>query len=129
MSDLSLMQLTITMTELSIFVLAGFLGYQIVTKVPALVHTPLLSATNAICGISIVGAIVAAGARETTVSTILGVLGVTSAMINIVGGFLMTDRMLNMFNPKKKTTPTATTGTSGLTPDAVAGNGRAAGDD
>ena len=129
MSDMSLMQLTITMTELSIFVLAGFLGYQIVTKVPALVHTPLLSATNAICGISIVGAIVAAGARETTVSTILGVLGVTSAMINIVGGFLMTDRMLNMFNPKRKTTSTATTGATGLTPDAVAGNGRAAGDD
>ena len=96
--------LAISMTELSIFVLAGFLGYQIVTKVPPLVHTPLLSATNAICGISIVGALVEAGAHQTTVSTILGVLAVTSAMINIVGGFLMTDRMLKMFRPKPKPT-------------------------
>ena len=130
MSEMSLMQLTITMTELSVFVLAGFLGYQIVTKVPPLVHTPLLSATNAICGISIVGALVAAGAHETRVSTVLGVLGVTAAMINIVGGFLMTDRMLNMFRPKPKTPPAAApAATSGLTPDAVAGNGRAPGAD
>lgn len=129
MSDMNLVQLTITMTELSVFVLAGFLGYQIVTKVPPLVHTPLMSATNAICGISIVGALVEAGAHQTTVSTILGVVAVTAAMINIVGGFLMTDRMLKMFRPKAKA-PSTPSGTSpGLTPEAVAGNGRAPGDD
>jgi H+-translocating NAD(P) transhydrogenase subunit alpha len=129
MSSMSLVQLTITMTELSVFVLAGFLGYQIVTKVPPLVHTPLLSATNAICGISIVGALVEAGAHQTTISTILGVLAVTAAMINIVGGFLMTDRMLNMFRPKQKASPTPPTATPGLAADAVAGNGRAPGAD
>lgn len=125
MPDASVMRLAISMTELSIFVLAGFLGYQIVTKVPPLVHTPLLAATNAICGISIVGALVEAGAHQTTVSTILGFLAVTSGMINIVGGFLMTDRMLKMFKPKPKATATAQP-TGGAAP---AGNGRPAGDD
>jgi NAD(P) transhydrogenase subunit alpha len=91
-----------TILELYVFVLAGFLGYQIVTKVPPLVHTPLLSATNAICGISIVGALVEAGAHQTRVSTILGFLAVTAATINIVGAFLMTDRMLKMFKPRSK---------------------------
>jgi H+-translocating NAD(P) transhydrogenase subunit alpha len=99
----NLADLSITMTELSVFVLAGFLGYQIVTKVPPLVHTPLLSATNAICGISIVGALVEAGARQSTVSTWLGFAAVTAATINIVGGFAMTDRMLKMFKPRPKT--------------------------
>lgn len=125
MPDASVMQLAISMTELSIFVLAGFLGYQIVTKVPPLVHTPLLSATNAICGISIVGALVEAGAHQTTVSTILGFLAVSSGMINIVGGFLMTDRMLKMFKPKPK--PTAAGPSAGVT--AASDNGRPAGDD
>lgn len=125
MPDASVMQLAISMTELSIFVLAGFLGYQIVTKVPPLVHTPLLSATNAICGISIVGALVEAGAHQTTVSTILGFLAVTSGMINIVGGFLMTDRMLKMFKPKPK--PTAASPSAGVR--AGSDNGQPAGDD
>jgi H+-translocating NAD(P) transhydrogenase subunit alpha len=125
MPDARVMQLAISMTELSIFVLAGFLGYQIVTKVPPLVHTPLLSATNAICGISIVGALVEAGAHQTTVSTILGFLAVTSGMINIVGGFLMTDRMLKMFKPRPK--PTAASQSGGVA--AASGDGRPAGDD
>jgi NAD(P) transhydrogenase subunit alpha len=112
MPTTSFIQLSITMTELSVFVLAGFLGYQIVTKVPPLVHTPLLSATNAICGISIVGALVEAGAHHSTISTILGFAAVTAATVNIVGGFLMTDRMLKMFKPKPKAT-TAPTGVSG----------------
>jgi NAD(P) transhydrogenase subunit alpha len=84
-------------TELYVFILAGFLGYQLVTRVPPLLHTPLMSATNAICGISLVGALMEAGSHESTVSTILGILAVTSATINVVGGFLMTDRMLSMF--------------------------------
>jgi H+-translocating NAD(P) transhydrogenase subunit alpha len=87
-------------TELYVFILAGFLGYQLVTRVPPLLHTPLMSATNAICGISLVGALMEAGSHESTVSTILGVLAVTSATINVVGGFLMTDRMLSMFKHK-----------------------------
>lgn len=124
MSDVSAMRLAISMTEVSIFVLAGFLGYQIVTKVPPLVHTPLLSATNAICGISIVGALVEAGAHQTTVSTILGFLAVTSGTINIVGGFLMTDRMLKMFKPKPKAATTSPA--AGVA--APSGNGRPAGD-
>ena len=115
MPETSLITLTVTMTELSVFVLAGFLGYQIVTKVPPLVHTPLLSATNAICGISIVGALVEAGAHQTTVSTILGVAAVTAATINIVGGFVMTDRMLKMFKPKPKAPAAGTTGSRGPT--------------
>ena len=84
--------------ELYVFVLAGFVGYMVITKVPALLHTPLMSATNAISGISLVGSIVAAGSSETmTVSKVLGFIAVTAATINVVGGFMITDRMLKMF--------------------------------
>ncbi len=84
-------------TELYVFVLAAFVGYQVITRVPPLLHTPLMSATNAISGISLVGSLVAAGSHETRVSTILGFIAVASAMTNVVGGFLITDRMLKMF--------------------------------
>lgn len=80
-----------------VFVLAGFVGYQIITKVPALLHTPLMSATNAISGISLVGSLVAAGAQHSGYSTLLGFIAVTAATINVVGGFMITDRMLKMF--------------------------------
>jgi NAD(P) transhydrogenase subunit alpha len=83
--------------ELYVFVLACFIGYLVITRVPPLLHTPLMSATNAISGISLVGSIVAAGARANPVSTVLGVIAVTCATINVVGGFLITDRMLKMF--------------------------------
>jgi NAD(P) transhydrogenase subunit alpha len=83
--------------ELYVFVLAGFVGYQVITRVPPLLHTPLMSATNAISGISLVGSLVAAGADKGTVSTMLGFVAVIAATINIVGGFLITDRMLRMF--------------------------------
>ncbi|HET7025662.1 MAG TPA: NAD(P) transhydrogenase subunit alpha [Gemmatimonadales bacterium] len=83
--------------ELYVFLLAGFVGYQVITRVPPLLHTPLMSATNAISGISLVGSLVAAGADRNMVSTILGVIAVASATINVVGGFLITDRMLKMF--------------------------------
>lgn len=83
--------------ELYVFILAAFVGYQVITRVPPLLHTPLMSATNAISGISLVGSIVAAGADRNAVSTILGVIAVASATINVVGGFLITDRMLRMF--------------------------------
>lgn len=85
------------LTDLYVFVLAGFVGYQIITRVPALLHTPLMAATNAISGISLVGSLVAAGSGRSAVATVLGVIAVTCAMANVVGGFLITDRMLRMF--------------------------------
>jgi len=86
---------------LTIFVLAAFVGYQIISRVPPLLHTPLMSATNAISAISVVGALVTAGGEYGTVSTILGFIAVVSAMTNVVGGFLITDRMLKMFKKDK----------------------------
>jgi H+-translocating NAD(P) transhydrogenase subunit alpha len=83
--------------QLYVFVLAAFVGYQVITRVPPLLHTPLMSATNAISGISLVGSIVAAGGQYGRVATILGFIAVICAMTNVVGGFLITDRMLRMF--------------------------------
>jgi H+-translocating NAD(P) transhydrogenase subunit alpha len=88
--------------ELYVFVLAGFVGFQIITKVPALLHTPLMSATNAISAISLVGSLVAAGSDQNRVATWLGFVAVTAATINVVGGFLITDRMLKMFRHADK---------------------------
>jgi H+-translocating NAD(P) transhydrogenase subunit beta len=82
---------------LYIFMLAGFLGYHIITRVPPLLHTPLMSATNAIAGISLVGSLVVAGANYGPFSTVLGFIAVTCSATNVVGGFLITDRMLKMF--------------------------------
>ncbi len=89
--------LAIPFLRFYVFVLAGFVGFQIITKVPALLHAPLMSATNAISGISLVGSLVAAGAHYSTYSTWLGLVAVTAATINVVGGFMITDRMLKMF--------------------------------
>jgi len=87
----------ISMQSLYILILAGFVGYEVIRRVPPLLHTPLMSATNAISGISLVGSLVAAGSNHSAVSTILGVIAVTAATINVVGGFMITDRMLKMF--------------------------------
>jgi NAD(P) transhydrogenase subunit alpha len=89
--------------SLYVFVLAAFLGYQVISRVPPLLHTPLMSATNAISGISLVGSLVTAGAHYNTVSTILGFIAVVCSTTNVVGGFVITDRMLKMF--KRKPTP------------------------
>jgi H+-translocating NAD(P) transhydrogenase subunit alpha len=83
--------------QLYVFVLAAFLGYQIISRVPPLLHTPLMAATNAISGISLVGSLVAAGADYNRLATILGFAAVVCATMNVVGGFLITDRMLGMF--------------------------------
>jgi NAD(P) transhydrogenase subunit alpha len=83
--------------SLYILVLAGFLGYEVIRKVPPLLHTPLMSTTNAISGISLVGSLVAAGSGQSVVSTVLGTIAVTASTINVVGGFMITDRMLKMF--------------------------------
>ena len=88
--------------ELYVFVLAGFVGLFTITRVPALLHTPLMSATNAISAISLVGSLVAAGSNQNTVATWLGFVAVTAATINVVGGFLITDRMLKMFRHAEK---------------------------
>ena len=88
--------------ELYVFVLAAFVGYMVISRVPALLHTPLMAATNAISGISLVGSLIATGAAHNIVSTILGFVAVICATSNIVGGFLITDRMLRMFQSGKK---------------------------
>ncbi len=83
--------------SLYIVILAGFVGYEVIRRVPPLLHTPLMSTTNAISGISLVGSLVAAGSNQGLASIILGVIAVTAATINVVGGFMITDRMLRMF--------------------------------
>jgi NAD(P) transhydrogenase subunit alpha len=88
--------------ELYVFVLAAFVGYMVITRVPPLLHTPLMAATNAISGISLVGSLIAAGAAHSRVATILGFIAVVCATSNIVGGFLITDRMLKMFQSGKR---------------------------
>ena len=83
--------------ELYVFVLAGFVGYMVIQRVPPLLHTPLMAATNMISGISLVGSLIAAGSAHNMVATILGFVAVVFATSNIVGGYLITDRMLKMF--------------------------------
>lgn len=86
---------------ITVFVLAAFVGFEVITKVPPTLHTPLMSGSNAISGITIIGAIIAAGSSSTTLATVLGFLAVTFATVNVVGGFLVTDRMLEMFKRRK----------------------------
>lgn len=85
---------------LVIFVLAMFVGFEVITKVPATLHTPLMSGSNAISGITIIGSTIVAGLGATTLATVLGVMAVAFAMINVVGGYVVTDRMLQMFKRK-----------------------------
>jgi len=85
------------LVSLYIFVLAIFVGFEVITKVPPLLHTPLMSGANAISGITVVGALISAGAGHSGISTLLGLIAVILATINVVGGFLVTDRMLEMF--------------------------------
>jgi H+-translocating NAD(P) transhydrogenase subunit alpha len=95
------MPATAIIAALYVFALAAFLGYQVISRVPPLLHTPLMSATNAISGISLVGSIVIAGSGHSTVATILGFIAVVCSTTNVVGGFVITDRMLRMFKRKK----------------------------
>ncbi len=90
------------LVSLYVFVLAIFVGFETITKVPPLLHTPLMSGTNAISGITLVGSLISAGAGQSNLSTILGLLAVIIATINVVGGFLVTDRMLEMFKKGKE---------------------------
>jgi H+-translocating NAD(P) transhydrogenase subunit alpha len=90
-----------TIIQLFVFLLAGFVGVQTISRIPPLLHTPLMAATNAISGISLVGSLVLSGAHEGLLATTLGTVAVASAMANVVGGFLITDRMLAMFKRTK----------------------------
>ena len=85
---------------LFVFVLSIFLGFEVISKVPAMLHTPLMSGANAISGITIVGALICAGVEETSFAKVLGMCAVIFATINVVGGYLVTDRMLKMFRKK-----------------------------
>ena len=86
---------------LTVLVLSLFVGIEIISKVPPLLHTPLMSGANAISGITIVGALLAAGHEERTLSTLLGFVAIVFATVNVVGGFLVTNRMLQMFSRRK----------------------------
>ncbi len=90
------------LVALYIFVLAIFTGFEVITKVPPLLHTPLMSGANAISGITLVGAVLSTGMDSPVLTTILGILAVVFATINVIGGFLVTDRMLEMFKQDKK---------------------------
>ncbi|MDY7016990.1 MAG: NAD(P) transhydrogenase subunit alpha [Nitrospirota bacterium] len=85
---------------LTVFVLAMFVGFEVITKIPPILHTPLMSGSNAISGITIIGAILSAGTKLTMLTTVLSLLAVMLAMANVVGGFLITHRMLRMFRTK-----------------------------
>lgn len=85
---------------LTVFVLAIFIGFEVIQKVPPTLHTPLMSGSNAVSGITIIGAILSAGTRYTTLTTVLAFVAVVFATINVVGGFLVTNRMLEMFKRK-----------------------------
>lgn len=90
------------LTYVYIFVLATFVGLEVIRRVSPLLHTPLMSLTNAISAIAVVGSIVVAGEQRSTATTVLGTIAVTASMINIVGGYLITYRMLSMFKKGKQ---------------------------
>jgi NAD(P) transhydrogenase subunit alpha len=97
---------SLIVTEITILVLAIFLGIEVISKVPTMLHTPLMSGTNAIHGIVIVGAILLAGSDQSSwLMKVLGVVAMILATANVVGGFVVTDRMLEMFKPKTKAPP------------------------
>src|SRR5215216_1530936 len=90
------------LAQIAIFVVAAFLGFELISRVPSLLHTPLMSATNAIHGIVLVGAIIALASASDTFTTTVGMIAVIFGAMNVVGGFWVTNRMLGMFGPPKK---------------------------
>jgi NAD(P) transhydrogenase subunit alpha len=93
-------QLPVLLVSLTVFILAVFLGFEVISKVPTTLHTPLMSGTNAIHGIVLVGAMLVAGTGDIVLTTIIGFVAVILAAGNVVGGFVVTDRMLQMFRKK-----------------------------
>ena len=107
LSSIQLATADVTHTDMSllwfVFAISIFLGVELISKVPSKLHTPLMSGSNAISGITIVGALIAAGSEVSdTFTTVLGVIAVAAAVVNVVGGYLVTDRMLAMFKQKDK---------------------------
>ena len=90
-------------TGLFVFVLAGFVGFEVIRRVPQMLHTPLMSPTNALSGIAIVGSITIVASADSTLAVVLGTIAITASTINVVGGFWITDRMLRMF--RQRTAP------------------------
>src|SRR5688572_12168961 len=109
-------------TELTIFVLAAFVGFAVISKVPTTLHTPLMSQTNAIHGIVMLGGLIVVGFADDVLEEIIGVIAIAFGAINIVGGFMVTDRMLGMFSRKPKPKPEAE---AEATPSAGADGGTA----
>ncbi len=95
-------ELSFLVVGIWVLLLAVFVGFELITKVPPTIHTPLMSGANAISGITLVGALCCAGTGYPVLGQVFGFLAITMATINVVGGFLVTDRMLRMFGPKKK---------------------------
>jgi H+-translocating NAD(P) transhydrogenase subunit alpha len=92
-------------TDLYVFMLAAFIGFEVIRRITPLLHTPLMSLTNALDAIAVVGAIIMAGEHKTTLSTALGTIAIVAATSNVVGGFLITDRMLKMFKTSRPQKP------------------------
>jgi NAD(P) transhydrogenase subunit alpha len=92
-------------TELTIFVLAAFVGFEVISKVPTTLHTPLMSQTNAIHGIVMLGGLIVIGSADDSLEKVIGVIAIAFGTINIVGGFLVTDRMLGMFRGRQRKEP------------------------
>src|SRR5215472_10185131 len=95
------MNSSILINSLFIFMLAGFIGFEVIRRVSPLLHTPLMSLTNALDAIAVVGAIILAGERKSELAAILGAIAIVAATSNIVGGFIITDRMLKMFKSSR----------------------------
>jgi len=96
------------LTSLYVFMLAGFIGFEVIRNITPLLHTPLMSLTNALDAIAVVGAIVLVGEKKSTFATVLGVIAIVAATSNVVGGFFITDRMLRMFKTSRPTKPQLT---------------------
>jgi len=114
----------IIITSLFIFTLAAFVGFEVIRRIPKLLHTPLMALTNALSAIALVGSIVILGQTETTYAKVLGFIAVVCSTINVVGGFIITARMLRMFKPKEKRPapveePAAATATAATTDGAA----------
>ena len=120
------------MTEITIFVLAAFVGFEVISKVPTTLHTPLMSQTNAIHGIVVLGGFIVLGYADDTLEKTIGFIAVAFGTINVVGGFMVTNRMLGMFVRKPKPaieeskTEAITTADSSATPDTSPASGRLA---
>ena len=109
-------------TEITIFVLAAFVGFEVISKVPTTLHTPLMSQTNAIHGIVLLGGLIVVGLSDFWLDNLIGTIAIFFGTINIVGGFMVTDRMLGMFARKPREQPQQEPAASSATPPGAAGS-------